>query len=82
MKIIDVDVLVTSPGRNFVLVKIQTDDGLYGWGDATLKGVSSPWPRRCVSISRRCSLVEIPIASRIPGNTSIAERIGAAVPSS
>ncbi|MBI0383178.1 bifunctional D-altronate/D-mannonate dehydratase, partial [Streptomyces albiflaviniger] len=34
----DVDVLVTSPGRNFVLLKITTADGVTGWGDATLNG--------------------------------------------
>lgn len=39
MKIVDVRVIVTCPGRNFVLVKIVTDqDGLYGVGDATLNG--------------------------------------------
>ena len=39
MKITDVKVLVTAPGRNYVLVKIETDQpGLYGWGDATLNG--------------------------------------------
>ncbi len=38
MSITAVDVVVTSPGRNFVLVKISTDEGLYGWGDATLNG--------------------------------------------
>jgi mannonate dehydratase len=39
MKITDVQVLVTCPGRNYVLVKIVTDQpGLYGWGDATLNG--------------------------------------------
>jgi mannonate dehydratase len=37
-KIVDVDVLVTSPGRNFVTLKITTDDGIVGWGDATLNG--------------------------------------------
>lgn len=37
-KIVDVDVLVTSPSRNFVTLKITTDDGLVGWGDATLNG--------------------------------------------
>lgn len=37
-KIVDVDVLVTSPSRNFVTLKITTDDGLIGWGDATLNG--------------------------------------------
>lgn len=33
-----VDVIVTSPGRNFVTLKITTSDGLTGWGDATLNG--------------------------------------------
>ncbi|MCU0512988.1 MAG: D-galactonate dehydratase family protein [Anaerolineae bacterium] len=39
MNITDVQVFVTCPGRNYVLVKIITDQpGLYGWGDATLNG--------------------------------------------
>ena len=33
-----VDVVVTSPSRNYVLVKITTSDGVVGWGDATLNG--------------------------------------------
>lgn len=38
-RIIDaVDVIVSSPGRNFVTLKITTADGLVGWGDATLNG--------------------------------------------
>jgi mannonate dehydratase len=37
-KIVDVGVLVTSPSRNFVTLKITTDDGIVGWGDATLNG--------------------------------------------
>lgn len=36
--ITNVKVVVTCPGRNYVLVKIETDEGLYGWGDATLNG--------------------------------------------
>jgi mannonate dehydratase len=32
------EVIVSSPGRNFVTLKITTDDGLVGWGDATLNG--------------------------------------------
>ena len=31
-------VIVTSPGRNFVTLKIETDQGVYGVGDATLNG--------------------------------------------
>lgn len=38
MKIIDANVYVCSPGRNFVTLKIQTDEGVYGLGDATLNG--------------------------------------------
>jgi mannonate dehydratase len=37
-KIVDASVLVTSPGRNYVLLKITTEDGVVGWGDATLNG--------------------------------------------
>ncbi|MCZ7644295.1 MAG: D-galactonate dehydratase family protein [Planctomycetota bacterium] len=38
MKISDVRVIVTCPGRNYVLIKILTDEGVYGVGDATLNG--------------------------------------------
>ena len=38
MKIIDAKVLVSSPGRNFVTLKVSTDQGIYGLGDATLNG--------------------------------------------
>ena len=31
-------VIVTCPGRNFVTLKIETDEGVYGIGDATLNG--------------------------------------------
>ena len=37
-KIVDARVIVTCPGRNFVTLKITTDDGVYGVGDATLNG--------------------------------------------
>jgi mannonate dehydratase len=38
MKIVDAKVIVCSPGRNFVTLKIVTDDGSYGLGDGTLNG--------------------------------------------
>jgi len=38
MRIADARVIVCSPGRNFVTLKITTDDGLSGLGDATLNG--------------------------------------------
>ncbi|MET3568104.1 mannonate dehydratase [Leifsonia sp. 563] len=38
MRITSADVLVASPGRNFVTLRITTDDGVVGLGDATLNG--------------------------------------------
>src|SRR4026207_1186975 len=38
MKIVDAKVIGTSPGRNFVTLKLVTEDGVYGLGDATLNG--------------------------------------------
>ena len=38
MKITSARVIVCSPGRNFVTLKIETDQGLHGVGDATLNG--------------------------------------------
>lgn len=32
------EVIVCSPGRNYVTVKIVTSDGVVGWGDATVNG--------------------------------------------
>ena len=38
MKIVEADVIVTCPGRNYVTLKLTTDDGIVGYGDATLNG--------------------------------------------
>lgn len=38
MKIVDAKVIVCCPGRNFVTLKIVTEDGVSGLGDATLNG--------------------------------------------
>src|SRR5688500_3105428 len=39
MQITDVNVIVTCPGRNYVFVKVFTDEpGLYGVGEGTLSG--------------------------------------------
>jgi len=38
MKIISAKVIVTCPGRNLVTLKIMTDEGVHGLGDATLNG--------------------------------------------
>ncbi|GIH06734.1 starvation-sensing protein RspA [Rhizocola hellebori] len=38
MLIAQAEVLITSPGRNFVTLRIRTADGVVGYGDATLNG--------------------------------------------
>src|SRR5215471_14368561 len=38
MKIVDAKVIVCCPGRNFVTLKLVTEDGIHGLGDATLNG--------------------------------------------
>ncbi|GAA4917378.1 D-mannonate dehydratase ManD [Nesterenkonia rhizosphaerae] len=38
MKITNAEVIVTSPDRNFVTLKLTTDEGITGLGDATLNG--------------------------------------------
>ncbi len=38
MKIQSAEVIVTRPDRNFVTLKLKSDDGLTGLGDATLHG--------------------------------------------
>jgi mannonate dehydratase len=38
MKIAEAKVIVCSPGRNFVTLKLTTEDGVHGLGDATLNG--------------------------------------------
>jgi mannonate dehydratase len=38
MRITEAKVIVCCPGRNFVTLKIVTEDGLHGLGDATLNG--------------------------------------------
>ncbi|GAA0315771.1 D-galactonate dehydratase family protein [Actinoallomurus spadix] len=38
MKISAAEVIVTAPGRNYVTLKLTTDEGVVGYGDATLNG--------------------------------------------
>jgi mannonate dehydratase len=38
MRIVDARVIVCCPGRNFVTLKLTTEDGVVGLGDATLNG--------------------------------------------
>jgi len=42
MKITDAKIIITCPGRNFVTLKINTDQGIFGLGDATLNGMEKP----------------------------------------
>ena len=36
LKITDAKVFIGGPGKNYVTLKIMTDEGVYGLGDATL----------------------------------------------
>jgi mannonate dehydratase len=38
MRIVDAKVIICSPDRNFVTLKLVTEDGVHGLGDATLNG--------------------------------------------
>jgi mannonate dehydratase len=38
VRIVDARVIVCAPGRNFVTLKVTTEDGVYGLGDASLNG--------------------------------------------
>src|SRR5262245_96781 len=38
MKITQARLIICSPDRNFVTLRIDTDEGIYGLGDATLNG--------------------------------------------
>jgi mannonate dehydratase len=38
VKLVSGKVIISSPGRNFVTVKLETEDGVCGLGDATLNG--------------------------------------------
>ena len=38
MKITDAKLFICSPDRNFVTLRVDTDEGIYGLGDATLNG--------------------------------------------
>ena len=50
MKITEIRTTITWAGlRNWVMVKVLTDSGLHGWGEATLKAVSVQ--SKAVSIS-------------------------------
>ena len=70
-KIVNARVIVTCPGRNFVTLKIETDEGVYGIGDATLNG-----RELAVASYLADHVVATRTGSRISGNISIAAPIG------
>jgi mannonate dehydratase len=63
VKIVDAKVIVCCPGRNFVTLKIMTDQGIYGLGDATLNGME----KSVVSYLENYCIPSL--IGRDPGNT-------------
>ena len=67
-----------SPGRNYVTLVIETEDGVVGVGDATLNGrelaVASYLQDHCA----RCSSAAMHAGSRTPGKTCTGAPTGAA----
>jgi L-alanine-DL-glutamate epimerase-like enolase superfamily enzyme len=49
MRITDAKVTVCSPGRNFVTLKIITEDGVHGLGDGTLNGREPAGASYCIA---------------------------------
>jgi len=76
MKIVDARIIVCSPGRNFVTLKITTEDGIYGLGDATLNGRELAVASYLSDHLAPLLIVVTRGKSRTPGNTSTRERIG------
>ena len=79
MKIIDAKVLVSCPGRNFVTLKILTDEGVYGLGDATLNGRELAVASYLSDHVLPAFLGAIHFRRKICGSTFTAARIGGAV---
>jgi L-alanine-DL-glutamate epimerase-like enolase superfamily enzyme len=77
VKITDAKMMVSSPGRNFVTLKVSTDEGIFGLGDATLNG-------RELAVASYLQNHLIPAAihskAKTSGSTSIAARTGGAAP--
>ena len=70
MKITDAKVTVCSPGRNFVTLKIYTDSGVYGLGDATLNGRELAVASYLSDHIGPCSIGRDPLQTEDTGNTS------------
>jgi mannonate dehydratase len=54
MKIVNAEVIVCCPSRNFVTLKLTTDDGLTGIGDTTLNGRELAVASTLPTMSARC----------------------------
>lgn len=65
-RIVAAEVLVTSPGRNYVTLKISTADGLVGWGDATLNGCEL-----AVDAVRERGFTAIRVQTGVPGLNTV-----------
>ncbi len=72
-------VIVTCPGRNFVTLKIETDHGVHGIGDATLNGRELSVVSYLNEHVIPCLIGRDPRRSRTSGSTSIAAPTGGAV---
>lgn len=79
MKIVKAEVFVTCPGRNFVTLKITTEDGITGLGDATLNGRELSVASYLQDTFVRSLLVAMRTVSKISGSFSIKVLTGVAV---
>ena len=77
MKIVEARVIVC-PGRNFVTLKLVTEDGVHGLGDATLNGRELAVASYLQDHVCRCSSVAMPAASRTRGSTCTKAHTGVA----
>ena len=78
MIISSAEVLVASPGRNFVTLRLTTDDGLTGLGDATVNGRELAVASYLATTSCRCWSAGTRTGSRTPGSTSTGAPTGGA----
>jgi mannonate dehydratase len=79
MKIAKASVNITSPGRNFVTLKVETDEGIYGLGDGTLNGRELAVASYLTDHVIPCIMwAAIHFRRKISGSISIAELTGGA----
>ena len=77
MRIADAQVIICSPGRNFVTLKLTTEDGVSGIGDGTLNGRELSVASYCPITSSRYSSGATRGGSKTSGSTSTRARTGA-----